>query len=50
MDMSERLNSSVESPAYEPPTLVVLGSVAELTLGGGGSWIDNNGKARKDQK
>lgn len=31
--------------AYQPPTLVVLGSVAALTLGANGSIADNNGRS-----
>lgn len=29
--------------AYQPPALIVLGSVQQLTLGSIGSFLDNNG-------
>jgi hypothetical protein len=31
--------------AYEPPCLLVLGSVRELTLGANGSVMDQSGRA-----
>lgn len=40
----ERSVSSA-APAYEPPTLLVLGSVRELTLGANGSVMDQSGRA-----
>ena len=30
--------------AYQPPALVVLGSVQSLTLGNVGSFLDSNGR------
>jgi hypothetical protein len=35
---------------YQPPTLVVLGSVAQLTLGAAGSFMDQNGNGEKKCK
>lgn len=31
--------------SYAPPTLLLLGSVSELTLGANGSVMDSNGRA-----
>jgi hypothetical protein len=36
---------AAERPAYEPPALLVLGSVDELTLGAQGSVMDQSGRA-----
>jgi len=35
--------------AYQPPALVVLGSVQQLTLGSVGSFLDNNGSGSHGQ-
>jgi hypothetical protein len=50
MDMSSSAGSHAGSPAYKPPRLVILGSVAELTLGNTGSFVDNNGRGKKKNK
>jgi hypothetical protein len=43
--MPDIRDQSAVPAAYQPPALVVLGSVHELTLGGPGSFADNNGRA-----
>jgi hypothetical protein len=37
------MGNSEAAAAYQPPALVVLGSVQQLTLGSVGSFLDNNG-------
>ncbi len=50
MEIRTSVNDAVDRPAYEPPTLVILGSVAELTLGNKGSFIDSNSRGQKKKK
>jgi hypothetical protein len=38
------------APEYQAPTIVVLGSVAQLTLGAVGSFLDGNGRGSKKGK
>lgn len=40
-----RITPLARTPTYEPPSLLVLGSVRDLTLGNVGSNLDNNGRA-----
>jgi hypothetical protein len=35
--------------AYQPPALIVLGSVQQLTLGSVGSFLDSNGNGSHGQ-
>jgi hypothetical protein len=42
--MSSETSPTAVLVAYQPPALVVLGSVSELTLGNNGSLLDNNGR------
>jgi hypothetical protein len=46
-EMNELISdtTAVDAPAYEPPTLMLLGSVATVTLGNNGSRLDSNGRA-----
>jgi hypothetical protein len=39
------VNTTAPTLVYEPPSLLVLGSVRELTLGANGSVMDSNGRA-----
>jgi hypothetical protein len=50
MDISTGANAPADAPTYEPPTLVVLGFVAELTLGSSGSFMDSTGRGSKKPK
>jgi hypothetical protein len=48
--MLDTRDQSAVPAAYQPPALVVLGSVHELTLGGPGSVMDANGRSTTRNK
>jgi hypothetical protein len=47
---SDTSTPAVRTPEYQAPAVIALGSVAQVTLGSVGSFLDGNGRGSKKDK